>query len=346
MQRFKIILVGIVLVVALLSFACAFTVRFTEAAVLTRFGQAGDNAIKREPGLYFKMPYPFEAVTKYDTRVRTLAVKPETQQTADSKQVVVETFCTWRVSDPLKFFRRFSNAGDTADEHYRQAEQTLDSALRSAMGVVSRYSMDDMFSSSGSKLSEIETKMLEALQASADKGGLRLGDFGVSVEAVGLMRIVLPEEPTKAVFQRMQASRDRIAKETESRGLAEAQAIRSKAENDAKRIQDFAERLAEEVRTLGDQESREYIAQMNAKPDLAKFQLAMDFLREAYSKRTTLILSGSTPGVGLLFPESLVGLRDGQVPAVVTRNWMSDAMDRPASGPKANAPAATEGTRP
>jgi regulator of protease activity HflC (stomatin/prohibitin superfamily) len=69
-QRFKIILVGLVFVLALLAFACAFTVRFTETAVVTRFGQAGEDAVKREAGLYFKLPYPFESMTKYDTLVR------------------------------------------------------------------------------------------------------------------------------------------------------------------------------------------------------------------------------------------------------------------------------------
>jgi modulator of FtsH protease HflC len=347
-KRFKVILVGLVFVAALLAFACAFTVRFTEAAVVTRFGQAGENAVKRTPGLYLKLPYPFESVTKYDTRVRTLALKGETQQTADSKQIVVEPFATWRVSDPLKFFRRFSNAGDRAEDHFRQAESTLDAALRSAAGAVSRYTMDDMFSTSsgGGRLEELEERMLAALQASSE-GGLTLSDFGVQVEAVGLMRIVLPQETTKAVFQRMQANRERIAKETEARGNAEAQAIRSKADNDAKRVQDFADRLAEEIRTLGDQESREYIAQMNVKPELAKFQLAIDMLREAYASKTTLVLSSTTPGVGLLFPDALAGFKDGEVPPVVTGNWLSRSLEPAAPAqPRANEPATTTGGKP
>lgn len=347
MQRLKITIVGIVFLLALLSFACAFTVRFTESAVVTRFGQAGENAVKSEPGLYFKLPYPFESVTKYDTRMRTLTLKPEQQQTSDSKQVVVEVFCTWRVSDPLKFFRRFSNAGDRSDEHYRQAEASIDSAIRSSMGIVSKFSMDEMFTTAGgSKLEEIERRMLDNVRAASDKGGLMLGDFGISVETVGLTRIVLPEEVTKAVFERMRSSRDRLTKEIEARGAAEAQAISSRAENDARRIQDFAERLAEEIRTQGDRESSEYIAQMNARPELAKFQLAMDFLQQAYAKHATIVLSGTTPGVGLIFPDALAGLEEGKVPQVVRRNWLSDVMDRgsaPPSGPKANTPATTGG---
>jgi hypothetical protein len=50
-----------------------------------------------------------------------MTVKLETQQTADAKQVVIESFCNWRVADPLVFFRKFSNAGDRSEEHFRKA---------------------------------------------------------------------------------------------------------------------------------------------------------------------------------------------------------------------------------
>src|SRR5262245_35688907 len=99
-----------------------YTVRFTETAVLTTFGKASEADVIKEPGLGLKATDPIQSVTKYDKRVRLLTVKLETQQTADSKQVIVEGFCTWRVDDPLKFFQSFSNAGDRADEHYRKAE--------------------------------------------------------------------------------------------------------------------------------------------------------------------------------------------------------------------------------
>lgn len=342
MRRFQIMLVSAVFVLALLAFACTYTVRFTHAAVLTTFGKAGEGAVKREPGLYFKAPYPFASVMMYDTRLRTKEVKFETQQTADSKQVVVETFCTWRVEDPLKFFRRFSNEGSRAEQHYSGAEKAIESSLRSAIGLLSKYNMDDLFTTGaqGSRLAQLERDMQALLNDSPT-----LRDAGVSVASVGIMRVVLPEETTKAVFTRMQANRDAIAKEIEARGNAEAQAIRSTAENDAKRIQEFADRLATEIRTLGDRESAQYYLRMRQKPELAEFLAAMDFLTTTYGKRTTLVLSGSTPGVGLLFPEALMGLRDGEVPPIVRPLEVSHALTRQPAGPSANTPASTESPR-
>src|SRR5690242_2525942 len=96
----------------------AYTVRFTETAVLTTFGKADDQAIKKNPGLYFKWPDPIQSVTKYDTRARFLQTQSETQQTADSRQLVVEAFCTWKVDNPLQFFKKFSNKGARPEDHY------------------------------------------------------------------------------------------------------------------------------------------------------------------------------------------------------------------------------------
>lgn len=320
MQLVIRIILAAVFILALFAFAATYTVRYTEAAVLTTFGQAGEHDVHRSPGLYFKWPYPIQSVTKYDTRVRSTAVKFETQQTADSKQVVVETFCNWRVDDPLKFFRTFSNAGERSEDHYRSAEASLESAMRAARGVIAQYNMSDMFTASagGSKLPEIEQRMADSLRGSADKSGLSLKDYGIEVERVGIMRIVLPEETTKAVFERMKSNRDKIAKETESRGKAEAQAIRSKADNEAKTIEQFASALAQEIQSRGDLEAVPYVAQMNSNSDLAVFLKTMDFLKEGgFGKQTTLVLSGETPGVPMLFPSALEGLKVGQLPQIV-----------------------------
>ncbi len=345
MQKLIRYLVAGVFVVALFAFACTYTVRFTEAGVLTMFGRAGEGAVKTEPGLYFKWPYPIESVTKYDTRLRTLSLKLETQQTADAKQIAVEAFCTWRVEDPLKFFRKFSNAGERPEEHYRKAEDSLNTAMRSALGVVSKYTMEDLFTTDpqGSKLEDLESKILAALRASDDKGSVDLAEFGIEVAGVGLMRIVLPEETTKAVFDRMKTSRERLAKEIESRGNAEAQAIRAKADSDAKKIREFAQALSNELRARGEREATPFLAQMSANPELAVFLSATDFLRSTTAKRTTLVVSSEVPGINLLFPEASRAAQSGMVPGVIIPR-----LDRAAPGeqaPRANMPAVLEGVK-
>jgi len=255
-KRIIIIVVGAVFAIALLSRAMTYTVRFTEAAVLTRFGKAGEGAEKNTPGLKFKWPDPIESVTKYDRRARFLQTRSQTQQTADSKQLEVESYCTWRVKDPLKFFQRFSNAGDRAADHYRKAEDVLRGNLRSAVGEISKYRLGELFSTDtkATKLKELEDRVLTNLKvASQDtQGGGSLDDYGIEVVTVGINRIVLPEETTKAVFESMKADRARLVTELESRGQAEAQTIISAAKNNATRIEEFAKAYAAEIRRKGD----------------------------------------------------------------------------------------------
>jgi membrane protease subunit HflC len=329
-RKFVIVFVAILFAAALLSFMFFYNVRFTEVAVLTRFGKASGDAIK-EPGLRFKLPYPIDNVTKYDTRTRVLPVKLETQPTADNRQVIIEAFCTWRVSDPLKFFQRFSNAGERADEHYAAAESALKSNLRSAMALISRYRMSELFNEKegGTKLPEVEAKALQAFKGAADQKGLSLADYGVEATGVGISRVVLPDSTTSAVFEAMKTRRERLAKETQSKAEAEAAAIKSKADADAKRILAFADRRARDIRRLGELEAQPYLAEMNQNADLAVFLGAMDMMKTTLSKRTTLVMSSSMPGIQFLYPDAMEGLKPGEVPTLngKRKSAISDMID-------------------
>lgn len=317
MPRLVVIVLAIVFVAALLSYTVTYTVRFTESAVLTTFGSAGEGAIKTDPGLKFKWPSPIQSVTKYDTRVRFLQARSQTQQTRDNRQVIVEAYCTWRVSDPLKFFQRFSNAGGRASDHYRKAEETLLSSLRSAIGATSRYEMSDLFTTKegGSKLPELERAILAAM-SSPDASGEGLDSYGIKTEDVGISRVLLPEETTRAVFERMGVNRERLAQDIIAKGEADASAIRSAADSQAKSIRAFAERRAAEIRNLGDIEAATYLSQMKDNPELAVFLREMSFLRDSLSKRMTLVFSTDLPGFQRLAPDSLSALKPGEIPVL------------------------------
>lgn len=316
-MRLIILIVGVVFALAMLSRAMTYTVRFTEAAVLTTFGNAGAGAEKSQPGLKFKWPDPIQSVTKYDTRARFLQTQSQTQQTADSKQVVVESFCTWRVKNPLKFFQRFSNAGDHASDHYRKAEEVLRGNLRSALGEISKFNLRDLFTTDakGSSLGDLEKQILKAIQT-ASAGQASIDDYGVEVVTVGVNRIVLPEETTKAVFESMKSERKALIADLESRGMSAAQAIRSGAEANAQRIEEFAKDLAAEIRKKGDEEAQPIIQQMNEAPELAVFLKNVELIRETFAKRITFIFNTSMPGLELFSPRAMTSKKTAGVPGV------------------------------
>lgn len=297
------------------AYTCTFTVRFTDVAVLTTFGKAGENAIKTEPGPYLKWPYPVQNVTTYDRRVRFVQARSETQQTADARQIIVEAFATWRVKDPLKFFQRFSNAGDRAEDQFARAESTIRDSLRSALGVTSRFRMDQLFSTeeSGSKIPELESQVLQTLR-SATSGGQSLDDLGIEVMSVGVNRLLLPEDTTNKTMDAMIQNRQKLVKELESQGDSRAAAIRSKALSDAQRIEAFARRRADEIKAQGDAEARQYYEQMNESPELAVFLRNVDFIKTTMSRRTTLVLPDSLPGFDMLSLTAFDKLKAGAAP--------------------------------
>lgn len=317
MRRLVIFLIAGVFVLTLAMYMVAYTVRFTEVAVVTTFGRASGSEVV-PPGLHFKWPYPIQRVMTYDTRVRVFQTRQETQQTRDDRQLVVQAFCTWRVKDPLQFFRRFSNAGERPIDHFREAEKSLDSMMRTAMSAVSSYRMDELFTTGGreSRLAELEQQILDAMRASVDvaSGADGAGAFGVEIVSVGIARIQLPEDATEAVFARITSAQDRKAQEIESRGAAERSAITARAQATADQIRAFTERRAAAILALGEHESAPYLAQMNTAPELAVFIQQMDFISRLVAGRVTLVFPTTMPGFGPLEPGFLESAGPGQIP--------------------------------
>lgn len=295
------------IVLALISFSFTYTVPFNERAVVTVFGKADDASVQETPGLKFKLPYPFQSVTSYDTRLQLVQVSGTQQQTADDNQIVVEAYALWRVSSPLTFYQKFSNAGQSAEDHYAQAERTVKSSLNSALSVTSGFGLDELFTldAEGSQLPTLEREILAVLRRDASNPPL-----GIEIVDVGINRVRLTETNSEDVIARMQADRQRLAQETISQGESTAQTIRSRADADARRITSFANRLADELRSAGDREAGTFIAQMQESPELATLLAELEFLRDAYSKKITLVLSGA-PGFRYTAPTFVNGVISG-----------------------------------
>jgi modulator of FtsH protease HflC len=314
-MRLSIIFIfAVVIVLGFITFMLTYTVRFTEVGVVTTFGSASEDNIVRDAGLKWRLPYPIQGVTKYDTRVRLLQARSETQQTADNRQVVVEAFVTWRVTDPLKFYQSFGNSGPESRDHYRAAERLIENQLRSGMSEISAYRFDELFSATDSKLGELESVLLDRLHRvdGSDRG---VDDFGVEAVFVGINRIVLPQETTGAVFDRMKAQRDRLAAEAKSKGEALAQTIINDADSAAARIRAFAKQRAEEIRVRGELEAARYYAELNEEKSLAIFIDQLEFMKSLLGKRATLVLSTNQMGLGIFSPDALSNLDEAGVPA-------------------------------
>lgn len=325
MRKTFLFLIAGVIALGFLVYMMTYTVKFHESAVVTTFGRVTDASVVREPGMRFKWPAPVQSVTLYDTRARFLNSKSETQQTADDRQIVVETFVTWKVSDPLMFNQRFNRSGSGAADHFKSAEKVLADMLRSAMSEVSRYKLSDLFAPKlgDSKLPALEgdiTARLKRGPSSAAepasgsgepaRGGESLESYGIQVLMVGINKVVLPESTTAQVFERMKATMEARAARAESEGQAAELQIRSAAESDAKRIEAFARVKAETIKNKGEIEASKWLAAMQSDPEFAAFLDKTRMLRDGFGRQVMLVLPTSMFGPDIFDPASLKPLME------------------------------------
>lgn len=313
MKKPLLIIVVLLFALSLLAFSVAYSVRFNERAVVTTFGSADETSVVTDPGLKWKLPYPIQSVTKYDARTQFALTEGEQQSTKDDAQIIVEAYALWRVTDPLEFYRRFSNSGPRAADHYRRAGQEVRSILRSAISETSDYRLDELFTVDGSKLPELEADILEVLRNNTTRDGANI--YGLEVLQVGISSVRLTKDNSEDVIARMKADRQRLAAETLSRGESQADTIQSRAQNDARRIRDFAEYLASEIRARGEREAGVIIAGMNDNAELAVFLSELELVEQMLGKQTTLVLDGTTPGVGLINPNAFDDVAGDEYPA-------------------------------
>lgn len=231
-SRFNLFIFIAVLVVITVS-ASVFFVDERQKVILLKLGQ-----IERadfEPGLHFKIPF-VNQVRRFDGRILSLDATPARYLTGEKKNVIVDSFILWRISDVAQYFR--SMGGDEENAKLRLS-QIIKDGLRAEFG---RRSIQEVVS--GDRDDMVAELMNEANKTAEG--------FGIEIVNVRIKRIDLPQEVSASVFARMQAERERVAKDLRSRGAEEAEKIRSNADRQRTVILAEARRQAESLRGEGD----------------------------------------------------------------------------------------------
>ena len=300
MKRLLNVAIASVILLALLGYMLTFTVRFNQTAILTTFGGAGDNSVINRPGpdgrpgeqagIHFKLPWPIQQVARvYDTRVQLLETALEQASTADRQSVDVRLFLTWRISDPLAFYKKLGSV--------QEAQTTLNARARDSFNVIGRYDFDELTNVDPAKLKlgEAERAIKERVQDRLDEIG-----YGITVQEVGIKRVLLPASVNAAVTSRMRAERQRYATAARVEGQTESNQLRQTADTQAGIIAAFADRRAKQIESDGRQRSAEYFTRFSQDQDFAIFLAQLDALRQSLSRRTRFILGTDKPPFTLL----------------------------------------------
>ncbi len=265
-------IVPIVLGLILLSLSI-FTVDQRQAGMVFQLGEVV--SIKREPGLYLKLPL-VQNIRYFDTRILTLdAVDPERFLTSEKKNVLVDYYVKWRIFDVQKFYVSF--AGDEK-RAINRLSQTVNDGMRAEFG---KRTLHDVVSGE-------RDDIMEKLRASADVDARR---FGVQVMDVRIKRVELPAEVSESVYRRMEAERKRVANELRSTGAAEAEQI--KADADKQREVIVAEAYKEAQIVKGDGDARAaavYAASYGKNPEFYAFYRSMESYRASFRNKSDVMV--------------------------------------------------------
>jgi membrane protease subunit HflC len=262
------------LVAVLLSSTMLFIVNQTQFAAVFALGEIKE--IKTEPGLYFKLPPPFQNVQYFDKRILTIDTPDaERVQTSEKKNLAVDSFVKWRITDPKLFYQSFQGSE-------RGAEDRITALVRDSMQqAINRRNINDVTSRERDKImDEVRTAVQE-----------RIKTLGVEVVDVRLKRVDFVPEISNSVFDRMKAERNRVANEQRSTGAAEGEKIRADAERQREVILAEAYRDAQKLKGEGDAKaSAIYAGAFTANPEFYSFYRSLEAYRNTFKGKSDVMV--------------------------------------------------------
>lgn len=290
---------AILLVVVLL--ASTYTIRETEQAIITQFGEPVGGAVT-EPGLHFKLPF-IHRVTRFDQRWLPWDGDANQITTRDKKFIWVDTYARWRISDPLLFFQSVrdergaqSRLDDIIDGETRNAVATYD--LIEIVRITNREFeiTEDLVSFASEEAArEIEFGRNAITRSILEKASEVTPSFGIELVDVRIKRVNYVEEVRAKVYERMISERQRIAERSRSEGQGRAAEIRGQRERELKSIESEAFRQAEEVRGRADAEAAAIYARAYQRDaDFYRFMKSLETYRTALDQGVTLVIGSDS----------------------------------------------------
>lgn len=275
---YKNIMIGVLVILALL-FVSTVQVREGQRGITLRLGQIVMNPQTGmpkvlTPGLYFRIPFIYR-VRKFDVRLQTLDLASSRMVTAEKKDVLVDSYVKWRISNPALFYTR---TGGNYEQATLLLSQQINDGLRAEFG---RRTIREV-------ISDDRMDIMETLNRQAN---LNAKNLGIDVIDVRIKRIDLPTEVSSAVYDRMRAERERVAAEHRAQGKAEAEAIKATADATASIIIATAKADASRLRGEGDNlAAKIYADAYNKDPSFYAFYRSLQAYKDVFADKSDTIV--------------------------------------------------------
>jgi membrane protease subunit HflC len=263
----------LVLLVLFVASNSLYVIKETERGVLLQFGEVVNPNI--EPGIHLKIPF-VNNVRKFDGRVLTVDSSAERFFTQEQKALIVDSYAKYRVSDTAKFYE----ATNFEEARARGLlAQRINDGLRNQ---VAARTIQEVVSGERDELMQVLTTELNVVAQR---------ELGVEVIDVRVKKIDLPPDVSESVYRRMNAEREKEAREHRSQGQELAEGIRAAADREVTVLMANAYRESELIRGEGDAiATATYAAAFNKDPEFYSFTRSLRAYRDAFTGSGDMML--------------------------------------------------------
>lgn len=261
-----------VFIAIIIGYFSVFTVNQWEQAIVFEFRKI--NRSNFEPGVHFMWPF-INRVQKFEKRLLNLDQEPQRFLTIEKKDVIVDYYVKWRITDVEKFYT--ATRGDVMYANGLLG-QRINRALRDEFGARTVQEV----------VAGERTQILDVVKATTANLPDELGIFVVDVRT---KRIDLPAEVSNSVYERMRAERNRVAKDFRARGSEAAERIRANADREREIILANAYRDSEITRGEGDAQATEiYAAAYSKNEEFYSLYRSLNAYRNSFNNSNDILL--------------------------------------------------------
>lgn len=272
----NIIIISVICIINLIFFG-SYTVYETNKAIILRLGKLrykNNKPLVIVPGLHFKLPF-IDEIRQFDTRLNMLDIKSSRIVTNEKKDVLVDFYVEWRISNLELFYTR--TQGDNLKAETLLSQKCID-GLRAEFG---KSTIQEL-------VSGVRLELMEKLQKSTDEHAANLG---ISVIDVRIKRIDLPDEVSGAVYDRMISERVRVASELKAKGEANAIVIRANADKTRRVLLASAKQRAQDIRGEGDAEASKIYAKVyQQSPKFFEFYKSVEAYKKIFNSKNDILI--------------------------------------------------------
>lgn len=311
----KYLVTAVFLLISMFLYSALFIVQEGQRGLVLRFGKvlrgADSTPIIYFPGMHIKMPL-IETVKHLDAKIQTMENQADRFVTMEKKDLIVDSYIKWKIINFSRYYLA-TGGGDVAQGEVLLKRKFSD-RLRSELG---RLDVKGIVTDSRNKLmsdvrfalnngtsgideeDNIYSKKIDTTVSveQTQEIGIHpnsMAALGIEVVDVRIKQINLPSEVSDAIYQRMRAEREAVARRHRSQGKEEAEKLRATADYKVTRTLAEAKRQSLIIKGEADAETAKlYALSFNADPEFYVFIRSLRAYENSFSNTQDLILIDS-----------------------------------------------------